>query len=195
MQNQARLLGLVVLAFVLAAGCSPGTDGSLGEAEGSTPTRSPATTPTAPRVSSTTATAPATRGLGAEPDGPEEAAAVAAVQRWFELEDLSFAAGTADAVRGELETLLSGAADLVDLAVEVAGPIERTSRARVERIWQPEEGVIRMDVCRIIDVGDEETRSTLEVTATTGATPLLESVLVEDLARDGVACPPDEIIE
>ncbi len=76
-----------------------------------------------------------------------------------------------------------------------ADPVERTSRARIDRIWHPDEGVIGLDVCKIIKTPTGEARTAHTITATAGATPYIENETVYILERDGVTCPPDDIIE
>ena len=194
----------VALCLLLIAACSSSDDAAgLGEVQGTTTVTSaapatsaaPSRTTAAPATTTTAAAARAT-ALGVVPSTPEEQAAVDAIDRWLELEDQAFADGTTEAVIDELDALMRDGSILVQGSLDLGGPVERTSRARIDRIWHPSENVTRMDVCRIFETpAAGEVRTAHTITATTGATPFLENETVYILERDGVTCPPDEIIE
>ncbi|MFA9565384.1 MAG: hypothetical protein ACERLM_11855, partial [Acidimicrobiales bacterium] len=134
----------------------------------------------------TTTTAPPTAAIGAEPSTPEEQEAVDAIDRWLDLEDQAFAAGSTDAVIDELDALVLDGSVAVEGSLIVGGAVERTSRARIDRIWHPDEGVIGLDVCKIIETPAGEERTAHTITATAGATPFLRNETVYILGRDGI---------
>ena len=187
----------LALCFVVAA-CSSGDD-DLGEAQGTTTSTTEVTATTAAPPSTaapvTTTRAPPTAAIGAEPSTPEEQEAVDAIDRWLDLEDQAFAAGSTDAVIDELDALVLDGSVAVEGSLIVGGAVERTIRARIDRIWHPDEGVIGLDVCKIIETPAGEERTAHTITATAGATPFLRNETVYILGRDGITCPPDDIIE
>ncbi len=156
-------------------------------------TVAPPTTTVAPATTSTTAAPTTVRSAG--PSTPEEQAAVDAIDRWLELEDQAFSAGTTEAVIDELDALIEDGSVAVQGSLDLGGPVERTSRARIDRIWHPDDGVTRLDVCKTIETPQGEARTAHTITATDGATPFLQNETVHILERDGITCPPDDIID
>jgi hypothetical protein len=198
--TRSRSAAVAVALCLVVAACSSGDDDAdLGEAQGTTTSTTAVTATTAAPPSTaapvTTTTAPPTAAIGAVPNTPEEQAAVDAIDRWLELEDQAFAAGTTDAVIDELDALVQDGSVAVEGSLIVGGAVERTSRARIERIWHPSDGVTGLDVCKIIETPAGESRTAHTITATAGATPFLQNETVYILERDGVTCPPDDIIE
>lgn len=200
--TRSRSAAVAACLCVVIAACSADDDEvGPGRAQGTSPptsaaspTTAAAPTTVAPGTSSTTAVPVV--GIRITPSTPEEQAAVEAVDRWLELEDQAFSAGTTEAVIDELDTLMKDGSILLQGSLDLGGPVERTSRARIERIWHPDEHVTRMDVCKIVETpAAGEMRTAHTITATAGATPYLESETVFILERDGITCPPDDIIE
>lgn len=197
--TRSRSAAVAVALCSVVAACSSGDD-DLGEAQGSTisapevttSVAAPATTTPAPATTSTTTAPPADPGATAST--PQGQAAVDAVDRWIELEDQAFAAGTTESV-DELDALMKDGSVTVRGSLTLGGPVERTGRARIDRIWHPEDGVTGLDVCKIIETPQGEARTAHTITATDGATPFLENETVYILERDGITCPPDDIIE
>ena len=197
--TRSRSAAVAVALCLVAAACSSGDDDGS-EAQGSTTsvaavttTVAPPTTTVAPATTTTTAAPTTVRNAG--PSTPEEQAAVDAIDRWLELEDQAFSAGTTDAVIDELDALMADGSVAVQGSLDLGGPVERTSRARIDRIWHPADGVTGLDVCKTIETPQGEARTAHTITATDGATPFLQNETVSILERDGVTCPPDDIIE
>ena len=188
----------VALCLVVAA-CSSGDDVE-GETQGSTTSMAAVTTTIAPPTTTvapatTTTIAAPTMVPSAGPGTPEEQAAVDAIDRWLELEDQAFTAGTTEAVIDELDALMQDGSVAVQGSLDLGGPVDRTSRARIDRIWHPDDGVTALDVCKTIETPQGEARTAHTITATDGATPFLQNETVSILERDGITCPPDDIID
>ena len=197
--TRSRSAAVAVALCLVAAACSSG-DGDGREAQGPTTsvaavttTIAPPTTTAAPATTTTTAAPTTVRSAG--PGTHEEQAAVDAIDRWLELEDQAFSAGTTDAVIAELDALMEDGSVAVQGSLDLGGPVERTSRARIDRIWHPADGVTGLDVCKTIETPQGEARTAHTITATDGAAPFLQNETVSILERDGITCPPDDIID
>lgn len=192
---------VAVCLCLLLTSCSSGDDDASGASASTTSAVGVTTTVAAPATTATTGPATTTTsvaphaGSGAVPSTQEEQSAVDAVDRWIELEDQAFAAGTTEAVIDELDALMEDGSVAVQGSLDLGGPVQRTGRARIDRIWQPDDGVVALDVCKIVATPQGEARTAHTFTATGGATPFLRNETVYMLERDGVTCPPDDIIE
>lgn len=189
----------VALCLVIGACASGDDDAAQARASTTTAAAAGATTtgaaPTTTAAPATTTTVAPPAGPGARPATPEEQAAVDAIDRWLELEDQAFTAGTTEAVVDELDALMEEGSVAVQGSLDLAGPVERSSRARIDRLWHPDDGVTGLDVCKIIETPAGEARTAHAITATAGATPFLQNETVYILERDGITCPPDDIID
>ena len=198
--TRSRSAAVAVALCLVIAACSSG-DNAATQARASTTTAPAAgastnsATPTTTAAPAPTTTAASPADPGARPATPEEQAAVDAIDRWLELEDQAFAAGTNEAVIDELDALMQEGSVAVQGSLDLAGPVERTSRARIDRIWHPDDGVTGLDVCKSIETPGGQARTAHTITATAGATPFLQNETVSILERDGITCPPDNVIE
>ncbi len=197
--TRSRSAAVAVALCLVVAACSSGDDDDGAQTPGSTTSLAEVTTtleaPTTTVAPATTSTTAPTTGPSAGPTTPEEQAAVDAIDRWLELEDQAFTAGTTEAVIDELDALMEEGSVAVQGSLDLGGAVERTSRARIDRIWHPDDGVTGLDVCKIIETPAGEARTAHTITATDGATPFLQNETVYILERDGITCPPDDIIE